>query len=68
MIALSQQEKTILSLIEPVADGLGMEIVRVRLMGGKRPTLQIMAEKAGGAPTNGWVTSGGWLGTLESTK
>ena len=52
MIAISQQEKTILSLIEPVADGLGMEIVRVRLMGGKRPTLQVMAEKAGGAPTN----------------
>ena len=52
MIALSQQEKTILSLIEPVADGLGMEIVRVRLMGGNRPILQVMAEKAGGAPTN----------------
>lgn len=52
MIALSQQEKTILNLIEPVADGLGMEIVRVRLMGGNRPILQVMAEKAGGAPTN----------------
>lgn len=52
MIALTQQEKTILSLIEPIADGLGMEIVRVRLMGGKRPTLQVMAEKAGGAPTD----------------
>ncbi|WP_300381711.1 ribosome maturation factor RimP [Henriciella sp.] len=52
MIALTQQEKTILSLIEPLAEGLGMEVVRVRLMGGKRPTLQIMAEKAGGAPTN----------------
>ena len=52
LIALTQQEKTILSLIEPVADGLGMEIVRVRLMGGRRPTLQVMAEKAGGAPTD----------------
>ncbi|MEQ9314749.1 MAG: ribosome maturation factor RimP [Henriciella sp.] len=52
MIALTQQEKTILSMIEPLADGLGMEIVRVRLMGGRRPTLQVMAEKAGGAPTN----------------
>lgn len=52
MIALTQQEKTILSLIEPVADGLGMEIVRVRIMGGRRPLLQIMAEKKGGAPTN----------------
>ena len=52
MIALTQQEQTILSLIEPLADGLGMEVVRVRLMGGKRPTLQVMAEKAGGAPTS----------------
>lgn len=52
MIALSQQEKTILALIEPIAEGLGMEVVRVRLMGGKRPILQVMAEKAGGAPTN----------------
>jgi ribosome maturation factor RimP len=52
VIALSQQEKTILALIEPVAEGLGMEIVRVRLMGGNRPILQIMAEKAGGAPTD----------------
>ena len=52
MIALSQQEKTILALIEPIAEGLGMEVGRVRLMGGKRPILQVMAEKAGGAPTN----------------
>lgn len=52
MIALSQQEKTILALIDPVAEGLGMEIVRVRLMGGNRPILQIMAEKVGGAPTD----------------
>lgn len=52
MIAQSEQEKRILSLIEPQASGLGMEIVRVRVMGGKRPLLQIMTEKAGGAPTN----------------
>ena len=29
-----------------------MEIVRVRLMGGNRPVLQIMTERAGGAPTD----------------
>ena len=52
MIAQSEQEKRILSLIEPQASGLGMEIVRVRLMGGNRPVLQIMTEKAGGAPTD----------------
>ena len=52
MIASSEQEKRILALIEPQASGLGMEIVRVRVMGGKRPLLQIMTEKAGGAPTD----------------
>jgi len=52
VIALTQQEKTILALIEPLAEGLGLEIVRVRLMGGRRPTLQVMTERAGGAPTS----------------
>jgi len=52
MIAQSEQEKRILSLITPQASGLTMEIVRVRIMGGNRPILQIMAEKAGGAPTD----------------
>ena len=52
MIAQSEQEKRILSLIEPQASGLDMEIVRVRMMGGNRPLLQIMTEKAGGAPTS----------------
>lgn len=52
MIAQSEQEKRILKLIEPQAKGLDMEIVRVRMMGGKRPLLQVMAEKVGGAPTD----------------
>lgn len=52
MIAQSAQEKRILALVDPQASGLGMEIVRVRMMGGKRPILQIMTEKAGGAPTD----------------
>lgn len=52
MIAQSEQEKRILALGEPVAEGLGLEIVRVRITGGRRPGLQIMVEKAGGAPTD----------------
>ncbi|NBC21356.1 MAG: ribosome maturation factor RimP [Alphaproteobacteria bacterium] len=52
MIALSQQEKRILAIAEPLARDLGMEIVRIRVSGGKRPVLQVMAEKAGGAPTD----------------
>ncbi|MEO1660081.1 MAG: ribosome maturation factor RimP [Pseudomonadota bacterium] len=52
MITLSPQEERIFSLAEPLAEELGLEIVRIRLMGGNRPLLQIMIEKAGGAPTD----------------
>lgn len=49
MIAQSEQEKRILSLAEPVATDLGLEIVRVRLSGGRRPVMQIMIDRKGGA-------------------
>ncbi len=52
MIALTEQERRLLDLIRPVAEKLGMEVVRLRVSGGRRPHLQIMAEKAGGAPTD----------------
>ncbi|MFN7164113.1 MAG: ribosome maturation factor RimP [Hyphomonas sp.] len=52
MIAVSEQERRLLDIIRPVADGLGMDIVRLRVSGGRRPHLQVMAEKAGGAPTD----------------
>ena len=52
MIALTEQERRILALATPVAESLGMEVVRLRMQGGRRPKLQIMAEKAGGAPTD----------------
>jgi len=39
-------------MADPLATELGLEIVRIRIMGGKRPLLQIMIEKAGGAPTD----------------
>lgn len=52
MIAQSQAEKRILDLAVPLAAELGLEIVRVRVTGGRRPGIQIMAERAGGAPTD----------------
>ncbi len=52
MIALTEQERRLLDIIRPVADGLGMDVVRLRVSGGRRPHLQVMAEKAGGAPTD----------------
>ncbi|MEL6957052.1 MAG: ribosome maturation factor RimP [Pseudomonadota bacterium] len=48
MIAQSQQEKRILDLAQPVAAGLGLEIVRVRITGGRRPGLQIMIDRERG--------------------
>jgi ribosome maturation factor RimP len=35
-------------LIEPIAEALGYGLVRVRLSGSQRPTLQVMAEKPDG--------------------
>jgi len=37
-------------IITPLVEALGYEIVRVLLLGGQRPTLQIMAERTDGAP------------------
>ena len=52
MITLTPQEARILDMSQPVLEELGLEIVRVRIMGSKRPLLQIMIEKVGGAPTD----------------
>lgn len=51
MIALSQQEKRILDQVAPVAASVDMDVVRLRVMGGKRPGIQIMAERIGGRGT-----------------
>lgn len=48
MRAQSELEIRILDMIEPVAKGLGLEVVRVRVMGRGTPVLQIMAEKPDG--------------------
>jgi ribosome maturation factor RimP len=41
----SAPEARIAALIEPTVDGLGFALVRVRLAGGRRPVLQVMAER-----------------------
>jgi len=46
--AKTVEDRALLELIEPVAESLGLDIVRVRLMGGTlRRRLQIMAERPG---------------------
>lgn len=42
------QDDRILALAEPVAAELGLEIVRVRVMSGKKPRLQIMTDRLDG--------------------
>ncbi|MEN0652929.1 MULTISPECIES: ribosome maturation factor RimP [Hyphobacterium] len=41
-------DERLLALVEPIAMAMGFEIVRVRVMGGKRKTFQIMAERNDG--------------------
>ncbi|MFH1158236.1 MAG: ribosome maturation factor RimP [Pseudomonadota bacterium] len=43
--------KKIEHVLAPVVESMGFEIVRVLLIGSGRPTLQVMAERAGGAIT-----------------
>lgn len=52
MITVSAQEERIATMAEPILAELGLELVRVRIMGSRRPLLQIMIEKAGGAATD----------------
>lgn len=42
------QDDRVMEIAEPIADALGMEIVRIRVMGGKKTTVQIMAERRDG--------------------
>lgn len=48
LVAKTAMDRRIAEVIGPVVEGMGFEIVRVRLMGGKTKTLQIMAEKPEG--------------------
>jgi ribosome maturation factor RimP len=48
LIAKSAIDRRIAGLIEPVLTDMGFELVRLRLMGGKSPTLQIMAQRPDG--------------------
>jgi ribosome maturation factor RimP len=49
MRAQSEIEMRVLDMIEPEAEAMGLNVVRVRLMGSRTPVLQIMAERSDGA-------------------
>jgi ribosome maturation factor RimP len=48
LIAKTNIDQRLAEILTPVIEGMGYELVRIRLMSGKSPTLQIMAEKPEG--------------------
>ncbi len=48
MIAKAPIDQRLAAIVQPTIEGMGYELVRLRLMGGKRATLQIMAETSDG--------------------
>ena len=49
MIAKAPIDRRLAEILRPAVDGLGFELVRLRVMGGKRKTLQVMAERPDGS-------------------
>jgi ribosome maturation factor RimP len=48
LIAKTSIDQRLAGIVTPVIEDLGYELVRLRLMGGKTPILQIMADKPDG--------------------
>ncbi len=48
MIAKASMDRRLAAIVAPTIEALGYELVRLRYMGGKKPTLQIMADKPDG--------------------
>ncbi len=48
LIAKTAIDRRLAEIIQPVIEGMGFELVRVRLMGNKYSTLQVMAERPEG--------------------
>ncbi len=48
LIAKTQTDRRLAEIITPVIEDMGFELVRVRFMGGKTKTVQIMAERPSG--------------------
>lgn len=48
LIAKASIDRRLAGIVSPVIEDLGYELVRLRYMGGKKPTLQIMADKPDG--------------------
>ncbi|MDH3668480.1 MAG: ribosome maturation factor RimP [Paracoccaceae bacterium] len=49
MVAKAAIDRRLAAIVLPTIEGMGFRLVRLRLMGGKRVTLQIMAERENGS-------------------
>ncbi len=45
LLAKTPMDERLAAIVEPAAEDMGFRLVRIRLMGGNRPTLQVMAER-----------------------
>ncbi len=48
LIAKAANDKRLAAIVQPIIEGLGFELVRLRLMTGRQTTLQIMADRPDG--------------------
>lgn len=48
MIAKSAMDRRLFDMLSPMVEDMGFEIVRIRLMGGNTPILQVMAQRPDG--------------------
>ena len=53
MVAKAPMDQRLARIVIPTIEGMGFRLVRLRVMGGKRITLQIMAERASGTDGEG---------------
>lgn len=51
LVARTAMDRRLAAIIRPVIEGMGFELVRVRLQGGRTATLQIMADRPDGGIT-----------------
>jgi len=49
LVARAALDQRIAGIVRPVVEDMGFELVRLRMMGGKEPLLQIMAQKPDGS-------------------
>ena len=61
LVAKTAMDRRLADIVQPVIEGLGFELVRIRLMGGATRILQSMADKPEGAP----MGAGGGMGGME---